>query len=56
LGEIARDLAYRLYTTSEKKKWSEEARSYNSLVVSWPEIKRLTSQFEGSAPEQKNLF
>ena len=29
----ARDLAYRLYTTCERKGWAEEARSYNGLVV-----------------------
>ncbi len=43
LGETARDLAYRLYTTSERKGWTQEALSYNSLVVAWPEIKRLAS-------------
>ncbi len=25
LGEVARDLAYRLYTTSERKGWAQEA-------------------------------
>jgi len=43
LGETARDLAYRLYTTSERKGWTQEALAYNSLVVAWPEIKRLAS-------------
>ncbi|MCI0414206.1 DUF1156 domain-containing protein [bacterium] len=41
-GEIARELAYRLYTISERKKWSQEAQVYNSLVISWPEISRLS--------------
>ena len=41
LGEIAHDLAYRLYTISERKKSAQEALAYNSLVVSWPEITRL---------------
>jgi putative DNA methylase len=40
LGEAARELAYRLYTTCERKGWVEEARSYNALVVAWPEIAR----------------
>jgi len=40
-GEIARDLAYRLYTTCERKGWAQEALAYNSLVVAWPEIRRL---------------
>ncbi|HEU5367332.1 MAG TPA: hypothetical protein VFU69_02665 [Ktedonobacterales bacterium] len=35
LGEIARDLAYRLYTTCERKGWTQDARDYNTLVVEW---------------------
>jgi putative DNA methylase len=41
-GEMARDLAYRLFQLCERKKWAEEARAYNALVVAWPDIvKRL---------------
>jgi putative DNA methylase len=40
-SETARELAYRLYTICERKGWSKEALSYNSLVQSWPEITRL---------------
>lgn len=40
-AEIARELAYRLYTICERKKRSAEALSYNGLVQSWPEITRL---------------
>jgi len=47
-GEIARDLAYRLYVICERKKWAQEALAYNSLVVAWPEVTRLASR----APEQ----
>lgn len=36
--ERARDLAYRLFDLSEKKKWSAEARPYNALVASWSDI------------------
>lgn len=43
-GEIARDLAYRLYTVCERKGWSQEALAYNSLVTSWSEISRLASR------------
>jgi len=38
MAEIARDLAYRLYTLCERKGWAEEAGYYNSLVVSWPSL------------------
>jgi putative DNA methylase len=40
-GEVARDLAYRLYTVCERKGWAQEALAYNSLVTSWSEISRL---------------
>jgi putative DNA methylase len=40
LGETARELAYRLYSTSERKGWAQEALAYNALVVAWPEIAR----------------
>jgi adenine-specific DNA methylase len=35
-----RALAYRLYTTCERKGWTQEALSYNALIVAWPEIAR----------------
>jgi putative DNA methylase len=38
MAEIARDLAYRLYTLCERKGWNEEAGYYNSLVVAWPSM------------------
>lgn len=42
-AEVARELAYRLYTLCERKKRAAEAMSYNGLVQSWPEIVRLAS-------------
>lgn len=43
-GEVARDLAYRLFQTCERKGWTDEAREYNALVISWPEIQRLAGE------------
>lgn len=43
LGEIARELAYRLYILCDRKKWVSEALAYNALVVAWPEIVRLAA-------------
>jgi putative DNA methylase len=40
LGDVARDLAYRLFAVCERKKWTQEGLAFNSLVVSWPEIAR----------------
>ena len=59
-GQTARELAYRLYQTCERKKWADWARSYNGLVVSWPEIERLSreaaAQPAESAPADAGLF
>jgi len=55
-AEIARELAYRLYTLCERKNRAAEALAYNGLVQSWPEIVRLAR--EGAKPrvEQAALF
>ena len=55
-AEIARELAYRLYTLCERKKRAAEALSYNGLVQSWPEISRLARENgKPSAPMQTPL-
>jgi putative DNA methylase len=48
LADVARDLAYRLYTTCERKKWASEALAYNSLVIAWPEIARLAVELNSA--------
>ena len=53
-ADIARELAYRLYTICERKRRAAEALSYNSLVQSWPEIADLARQ--EVPPEQGGLF
>jgi putative DNA methylase len=60
-GDLAancRALAYRLYNHCEKKKQAEEARSYNGLVIAWPELERLASSAaaSSSAPRQTTLI
>ena len=47
-ADVARELAYRLYSICERKKRSADAQRYNSLVSSWPELVRLAQQ----APQQ----
>ena len=54
LGEVARDLCYRLYTVCERKKRAAEALAYNGLVQSWPEISRLARM--DAQPGQTELF
>jgi len=55
-AEIARELAYRLYTVCERKKRAAEALSYNELVQSWPEIARLAREGGIARPVQAQLF
>lgn len=40
----ARDLAYRLHATCERRGWMREAAAYNMLGASWPEIARLAAE------------
>ncbi len=55
-AEVARELAYRLYTLCERKKRATEALPYNGLVQSWPEIVRLASESGKPKTEQGGLF
>lgn len=55
-GEVARDLAYRLYTICERKKWADEALAYNSLVVEWSDISGAVEQLRRTTAEQARLF
>ena len=54
-AEQAKSLAYRLYTTCERKKWAEEARAYNGLVLAWPELERLAGE-NNDQTSQAELF
>ena len=55
-AEVARELAYRLYTLCERKKRAAEALSYNGLVQSWPEITRLAREGGKPLKAQTGLF
>lgn len=55
-AETARELAYRLYTTCERKKRATEAMAYNGLVQSFPEIARLARESGTVRPTQGGLF
>jgi len=54
-ADPARELAYRLYTTSERKKRAQDALAYNTLVQSWPEITRLAQTIRSSQLVQGEL-
>jgi len=55
-AEVARELAYRLYTVAERKKRAQEALRYNALVQSWPEIARLVRESGTRRAEQTTMF
>lgn len=55
-AERAKDLAYRLYTIAEQKKWTNEGYAYNVLVVAWPDIQTRAAALKLEQPEQLNLF
>lgn len=55
-ADTARELAYRLYSLCERKKWTEEARSYNGLVVAWPELLTLANTVTISGSKQQDMF
>jgi putative DNA methylase len=55
-AETARELAYRLYTICERKKWAQEAMAYNSLIVAWPEIVKLAQSGSSGVEAQTTMF
>jgi putative DNA methylase len=50
-GEAARDLAYRLYNICERKGWAQEAMAYNSLVIAWSEVTKLSVNLPTGEPQ-----
>jgi putative DNA methylase len=55
-AEVARELAYRLYTICDRKKRAAEALAHNGLVQSWPEIARLARGTPQATPVQTDLL
>ncbi len=51
-ADVARDLAYKLFTVCEKNKWSAEAQAYNALVLGWPDLVRLAQELPATAPKR----
>ena len=55
-AEVARELAYRLYTICERRKRAVDALAYNGLVQSWPEIIKLARESGAAQPAQTKLL
>ncbi len=51
-----RSLAYRLYNHCDKNNQAEEARSYNSLIIAWPELERLAADQDKNSLKQQTLL
>jgi putative DNA methylase len=55
-GDVARELAYRLYTLCERKGWAQEALAYNGLVVAWSDIREQAAKLAETTPVQDRLI
>jgi len=57
MAETARELAYRLYSICERKKWADQALAYNGLVIAWPELTKLAlAERTRQSSTQQELF
>jgi adenine-specific DNA methylase/very-short-patch-repair endonuclease len=54
-ADVARELAYRLYSICERKQWADEALSYNALVQSWGEVVRLAGERTAGMAVQQGM-
>jgi putative DNA methylase len=55
-ADVARELAYHLFTICEKKGWTQEAQAYNSLVLSWNQIVAESYNIKPPSGTQTELF
>lgn len=55
-GDLARDLALRLFRISEKKGLLAEAQAYNALGLGWSELAHMAKKDAASAPQQARLI
>jgi len=55
-AERAKDLAYRLFTIADRKKWAQEAYAYNSLVTAWFDVQSRAAELKAAQPKQLTLF
>jgi putative DNA methylase len=56
LAAEARQLAYRLYSICERKGWTDPARDYNALVISWNASQEQAAAFKARSYEQGRMF
>ena len=56
LADNAKTLAYRLFNICEEKKWANLGKSYNGLVIAWPELEKLANDLENPTLTQADLI
>lgn len=56
LGDSAQQLAYRLYSTCERKGWAKEAGPYNALAAVWGSLRTMASAQAAAVSEQGTLL
>jgi putative DNA methylase len=54
-ADAARDLAYRLYTVCDRRKWAKDAMAYNALVTTWGEVGRRAAEVATLTPKQTEM-
>jgi len=56
-ADVARDLAYKLFTVCQKQKWSAQAQGYNALLLGRPDLAKLAQERPATTtPTQEKLF
>jgi putative DNA methylase len=55
-GDIAKDLAYRLYNFCERKGWAQDALAYNSLIVSWHDVQKQAAELAQRQAAEQGAF
>ena len=54
-SDRAKNLAYRLYSIADRRKWNDEAYTYNTLVTEWPEIMKRANELKKNTAEQLSI-
>ena len=55
MADAIKDLAYRLFDISDKRKEAKEATAYNSLIAVWPDLTVQASKISSEEPKQEQL-
>jgi putative DNA methylase len=55
-AELAKALAYRLFTIAERKGWAAEAFAYNSLVIAWPDVQSKAAELSALSASGQQLL